>query len=174
MVVYIGTNMSTGSAEEISFPDTQENLEDNARKVLTKQAALWLRIDGHLHRMLAALKHLAALTTRMENREHGSPPGPLDYEMRPRPGIYLDYSGHGPTPTREPSWQKAIVGVTGALVVVGIPSIFGVLWAMNSRLSDLRGDNKVIVQRLDQQDEHLKATDRQVEEIKRELWTRKH
>jgi hypothetical protein len=154
---------------EGSFPTTDSNLESIPAKI----GAIQFRVHGLLDRVLAAVKSLAALITRMESR---SARGPPDFEMgNRRPGIYLDYSGgQGPAPTREPSWQKAIVGLAGALVVVGIPSIFGVLWTMNSRLSDLRGDNKVIVQRLDQQDEHLRATDRQVEEIKREIWPHKH
>jgi hypothetical protein len=156
-------------AEEASFPDTQENLQDNARKVLIKQAAVWFRIDGLLDRLLTALKHLAALIVRMENR---IPRGPSDYANENSKGIYVDY--RGPTPP-EPSWQTTLLGkIVAPLIVIGIPAILAALWSMNSLLWELRGDNKMIVQRQDALDEHLKSTDRQVEEIKTALWPHKH
>ncbi len=160
------------SAEEGSFPDSAENLETNAIKVITKQAALWFRIDGHLDRMLAALKHLAALITRMEHRASGPPPGPSDYPP-PNQAPWVYYGDREPIP-REPPWQNKALSIVGSLLVAGILAIFGILWTMNSTLSELKGDGKMVTQRLDAQDKHLEATDRQVEEIKRELWPHKH
>jgi hypothetical protein len=127
------------------------------------------RVHGLLDRSVAAAKRVAELITRMESREHGPPPGPPDYPL-PNPAPWVNY-GH----QQEPSWQSSLLGkIIAPLIVIGIPAILATLWTMNSRLSDLSGDNRVIVQRLDQQDAHLKATDAQVEEIKRELWSRKH
>ncbi len=156
----------TGAMEEAAFQSKDNNLE----LIPAKIGAIQFRIHGILDRMQAAAKRLVELITRMESR---IPRGPTDFEREPQ-RFYLDYSGgRGPTP--EPSWQTSLLGkIVAPLIVIGIPAILAALWNMNSLLSELRGDNKVIVQRLDQQDEHLKATDARVEEIKRELWPHKH
>ncbi len=166
--------MSGGISEETSFPDSAENLENNAVKVITKQAALWFRIDGLIDRLLTAVKHLAALITSMENR---IPRGPPDYEFPP-PQITVRYEGNtGPSSPnlKEPSWQNSLLGkIIALLIVAGIPSILVALWTIKSDLLDLRDDNKVIVQRVDAQDKHMEETDRDVAEIKREVWPHKH
>ncbi len=148
-----------------------EGTADETQNV-TKLAALWLRIDGLLDRSLTAAKHLAALITRMENRENRGPP---DYEQ-PRITVnYGDSTERFYPPSREPSWQNTLLGkIVAPLIVMGIPAILATLWVINTNVSDLRGDQKVIVRRLDEQDQHLKATDAEVQEIKRELWARKH
>jgi hypothetical protein len=154
---------ATEGISEGSFPDSAENLESIPAKI----GAIQFRVHGLLDRTLIAAKRLAALITKMENREYGAPPGPPDYPQAP----WVNYGGN----QQEPSWQTSLLGkIIAPLIVIGIPAILATLWTMNSRLSDLSGDNRVIVQRLDQQDAHLKATDAQVEEIKRELWVRKH
>jgi hypothetical protein len=134
---------------------------------LTKLAALWLRIDGLLDRSVMAAKHMAGLITTMENR------GPPDYEQ-PRITVnYGDSTERFYPPSRDPSWQNSLLGkIVAPLIVMGIPAILATLWVINTNVSDLRGDQKVIVQRLDAQDAHLKATDAEVQEIKRELWNR--
>lgn len=152
----------TEAVEEGDFPHAPQQ----EKSTLIKQASLWFRIDGHLDRMLGAAKHLAALITRMENHVPGPP---SDYPPNQGPWVY--YGDHFP---REPSWQNKALSIVGTLLVAGILAIFGVLWTMNSTLSELKGDSKMVTQRLDAQDKHLEATDRQVEEIKRELWPHKH
>jgi hypothetical protein len=147
---------------EGDFPHAPEE-----KSTLSKQAALWFRIDGLLDRSLTAAKHVASMLTRMENRVHERPP---DYPPNQVPwGVY-----YGEREPREPSWQNKALSIVGSLLVAGILAIFGILWTMNSTLSDLKGDGKMVMQRLDAQDKHLEATDRQVEEIKRELWPHKH
>jgi len=135
----------------------------------TAWGKLEFRVSGLLDRSVMAAKRIAALITRMENR------GPPDYEQ-PRITVnYGDSTERFYPPSRDPSWQNSLLGkIVAPLIVIGIPAILATLWTINSNLSDLRGDNKVIVQRLDAQDQHLKATDAQVEEIKRELWGRRH
>ncbi len=163
--------MTAATAEEGDAPTT-----DSTRTTLTKLAAVWFRIDGHLDRFLAALKHLAslvrqmaALITRMENRTHGPPP---DYPSNQAPwGVY--YGDREPTP-REPSWQNKVLSIVGSLLVAGILAIFAVLWAMNENIRDLRGDSRLGAQRMDAMDKHLEATDKDVAEIKREIWPHKH
>lgn len=152
--------------------------EDPHKTTLTKQAALWFRIDGHLDRMLTAVKHLAALTTRMENRGHH---GPVDYEQNPQP--YVVYGGHiGPPQRGEPSWQKYLLGI---VVGFGIPSIGGILWSMNTnqtetnvRLSRIEerqlAEHNMTNQSLEQINQHFRATDGRVDAIERELWPHKH
>ena len=165
--------------EEVSFPDTAENLEAHQKKTLIKQAAVWFRIDGHLDRLLTALKHLAslitrlaALTTRMESRAARGPP---DYEMGSQAQPYVVYGGHiGPPQVREPSWQKYALGIVAVMVGLGIPSIGGILWSMNTKLEQQAGQTNLTIQRLDQVNEHLKATDQRVDTIERELWPHKH
>lgn len=157
--------------------------DDPHKATLIKQAALWLRTHGILDHLQTVAKHLAALTLRMENR---IPRGPSDYPSER--GIH--YGGHyggdqGPAPTREPSWQKAISGIVGSLIVLGIPAIFTVLWAMNTnqekmngRLSKIEehqdGEHNLVIQRLDSIDKHLEATDKRVDATERELWPHKH
>lgn len=168
--------MSEGVAEEASFPDSAENLEANAVNVITKPAALWFRIDGHLDRLRAALKHLASLITRMESR---IPRGPSDYAQdRPR-GIYVNYEGSGgPAPTQEPSWQGYLAKIVAVIIASGVASLVWILSAMNSRLSTIEanqtGGNKLIMQRLDDQEKHLEAHDKQLDEVNREIWPHKH
>jgi hypothetical protein len=137
--------------------------------IRVKQASLWFRIDGLLDRLLTAVRHLASMLVRMENRVHHGPAP--DYPPNQAPWVY--YGDREPTP-REPSWQNRALSIVGTLLVAGILAIFGVLWSMNSTLSDLKGDGKMVAQRLDAQDKHLEATDREVEEIKREIWPHKH
>ena len=144
--------------------------EDPHRATVVKQAMLWLRIDGHLDRMLTAAKHLAALIMRMENRIHH---GPTDYET-PTPQPYVVYGGHIGPPPRDPSWQKYALGIVAVVVGLGIPSIGGILWSMNTKLEQQAGQTNLTIQRLDQVDAHLKATDQRVDGIERELWPRKH
>ena len=172
--------MATGDLAEGSFPDTAENLESNAKQTLVKQAAMWFRIHGLLDRILTAVKHLAslisqhaALTSRMENR---STRGPEDFAQE-RGSHYGGYYGgdQGPAPSREPTWQNSLLGkLASALIMLGIPAILATLWNMSSQLADLKGDNRLVVQRQDAMEKHLEATDRDVAEIKRELWPHKH
>lgn len=141
---------------------------DSARTTLSKLAALWFRTHALFDRLQTVAKHLAALITKMENRAHGPPP---DYPPNQAPwGVY--YGDRDPSP-REPSWQNKALSIVGTLLVAGILAIFGILWTMNSTLSELKGDGRMVTQRLDAQDKHLEATDRQVEEIKREIWPHK-
>ncbi len=156
--------MTAATAEEGEAPTAA----DSTRTTLSKLAAIWFRIHGLLDRLLTAAKHLAALITSMENRVHGPPP---DYPPNQAPWVY--YGEREPSP-REPPWQNKVLSIVGTLLVAGILAIFGVLWTMNSTLSELKGDSKMVTQRLDAQDKHLEATDRQVEEIKREIWPHKH
>ena len=160
----------SGGIEEASFPDTQDNLEENARKVITKQAALWFRIDGHLDRFLAALKHLAALTGRMETR---IPRGPADYGQENSSGIYVDYRGG---PTQEPSWQGYLAKIVAVLIASGVGALVWILSAMNGRLSTIEANQSnstsMLIQRLDQQEKHLESHDKKLDELDREVWPR--
>src|SRR6185295_18504793 len=153
---------------EGSFTDSADSQE---RNTLVKQAALWFRIHGILDRMLAAVNSLAALITRMENRTHRGPP---DYEMGPNPQPYVVYGGHIGQPPKEPSWQKYALGIVAVVVGLGIPSIGGILWSMNTKLEQQAGQANLTIQRLNQVDDHLKATDQRVDTIERELWPHKH
>jgi hypothetical protein len=168
--------MESAISDEGDAPTTA----DSARTTVTKLAALWFRTHGLHDRLQTVAKHLAALITRMESR---IPRGPPDFEMGPRPGIYLDYSGGpSPAPTQEPPWQapilKILMMIICPLIVVGLPTLIGILFTMSNRLTKIEehtnGNQQVVSQRLDAQDKHLEATDKQVEEIKRELWNRKH
>lgn len=141
---------------------------DQHKAILVKQATLWFRIHGLLDRMLAALKTMAALITRMENRR-----GPQDHEAQ-MPQPYVVYGGHIGPPTREPSWQKYALGIVAVTVGLGIPSIGGILWSMNTKLEQQAGQVNMLIQRLDQVDAHLKATDQRVDTIERDLWPHKH
>jgi hypothetical protein len=157
--------------EEAAFPDSSDNLETHQKKTLIKQAAVWFRIDSLLDRSLTAAKRLAALIARMESR---SARGPPDYEMGPMPTApYVVYGGHI-GPTKEPSWQNKVLSIVGSLLVAGILAIFAVLWAMNENIRDLRGDNRLVVQKQEAMEKHIEATDRDVAEIKREIWPHKH
>jgi hypothetical protein len=147
------------------------SLLDQHKSTLVKQAALWLRIDGLLDRSLTAAKHMAGLITRMENRTHRGPP---DYEMGPNPQPYVVYGGHIGPPAKEPSWQKYALGIVAVVVGLGIPSIGGILWSMNTKLAQQAGQTDLLNQRLDQQERHLESTDRHVDVIERELWPHKH
>lgn len=156
-------------ATEGSFPDSTDNLE----LIPAKIGAIQFRVHGLLDRILAAVKSLAALITRMENRAPGPPPGPADYPP-PNQAPWVYYGDREPTP-REPSWLKPLFTlIVAPLIVLGIPSILITLWTIKSDLSNLQGDKNLIIQRLDQQDAHMRATDAQVEEIKREIWPHKH
>ena len=159
-------------AEEGTFPDTQENLETNARKVLAKQAAVWVRIHGILDRMLTAAKHLGALTVKMESR---IPRGPTDYADENSKGIYVDYRGG---PTQEPSWQGYLAKIVAVLIASGVGALVWILSAMNGRLSTIEANQSnsttMLIQRLDQQEKHLEAHDRKLDELDREaIWPRK-
>lgn len=151
------------AVEEGDFPHAPQE-----KSTLIKQATMWFRIHGLLDRMLAAVKNLAALTMRMENRVQGPAP---DYP--PNQGPWVFYGDREPTP-REPSWQKYALGIVAVVAGLGIPSIGGILWSMNTKLEQQVGQTNLANQRLDQVDKHLEATDRQVEEIKREIWPHKH
>lgn len=151
--------------------DAEELADASERGRLVKQAALWLRIDGLIDRFQGLAKHLAALTTRMENRTHSR--GPEDYET-PIPQPYVVYGGHIGPPGREPSWQKYALGIVAVVVGLGIPSIGGILWSMNTKLEQQAGQTNLVMQRLDQQDAHMKATDQRVDSIEREIWPHKH
>ena len=153
---------------EGSFTDSADSQE---RNTLVKQATLWLRIDGLLERSQMAARHLAALITRMENRTHRGPP---DYETNVPTQPYVVYGGHMGPPAREPSWQKYALGIVAVVVGLGIPSIGGILWSMNTKLEQQAGQNNLTIQRLNQVDDHLKATDQRVDTIERELWPHKH
>lgn len=161
---------ATAPAEEGHFPTT----DDSAQSTASKLAALWFRVHGLLDRLLAVAKHLAALTARMENRAAGPSP---DYPPNQVPwGVY-----YGDREPREPSWQtsllKILVMVMCPLIVVGLPALIGILFTMSNRLTRIEahtdGNQQMVIQRLDAQDKHLEATDRQVEEIKREIWPHK-
>ena len=149
-------------AEEAAFPDSADNLEVSAKQTLTKQAAIWFRIDGLLDRLLTALKHLAALIVRMESR---SARGPPDFEMGP--GVYVDY-GDRRLPPQEPSWQNSLLGkIVAPLIVLGIPAILVTLWNISSRMATMEADRN-------SQEKHLEAHDKMLDEIERELWPHKH
>jgi hypothetical protein len=66
------------------------------------------------------------------------------------------------------------LSIVGSLLVAGILAIFAVLWAMNENIRDLRGDNRLVVQKQEAMEKHIEATDRDVAEIKREIWPHKH
>ena len=147
----------------------------NAQTTAVKVATLWLRIDGLLDRSVMAARHLAALITRMENRV---PRGPSDYADVPR-GIYVNYGASGgPSPNREPSWQGYLAKIVAVLIASGIGGLIWILSAMNSRLSTIEanqtGGQRYIIQRLDEQEKHLEAHDKQLDEVNRELWPHKH
>jgi hypothetical protein len=168
--------MAEGISEETSFPDSAENLQAIPARI----GVIQFRIHGILDRMLAAAKNLAALITRMESRTVRGPP---DYEMGTRPpGVYVRYDGNapGPPPTQEPSWQKAISGIVGALIVVGIPAIFTVLWSMNTnqekanaRLDTIEehqtGEHNLVIQRIEEQEKHLEAHDKRLDDQDKRL-----
>jgi hypothetical protein len=63
--------MTVEAADEGSFPDSSDNLETRERKLLTKQAEIWLRIDGLLHRMA---EWFADLKTKMAHWSDENPP----------------------------------------------------------------------------------------------------
>jgi hypothetical protein len=156
------------SIEEGDLPSTDDNLE----MIPAKIGAIQFRIHGILDRMLAAVKNLAALILRMESR---IPRGPMDYETPIPAQPYVVYGGHiGTPPAREPSWQKYALGIVAVVVGLGIPSIGGILWSMNTKLEQQAGQTNLTIQRLDQVDAHLKATDQRVDVIERELWPHKH
>lgn len=140
-----------------------------------KIGAIPFRVHGLLDRMLAAVKHLSTLIRVMESR---SARGPPDYEMGSRPGIYVDYRGGSPAPTREPSWQGYLAKIVAGVIVAGLGSLIWELSAINSRLSTIEanqiGGNKLITLRLDEQEKHLEAHDKRLDEVDREIWTRKH
>lgn len=152
--------------DEGDFPHAPDNLESIPARI----GVIQFRVHGLLDRMLAAARHLAALITKMENRTHRGPP---DFEMGPNPQPYVVYGGHI-GPTRDPSWQKYALGIVAVVVGLGIPSIGGILWSMNTKLEQQAGQTNLTLQRLDQVDQHLKATDQRVEVIERELWPHKH
>lgn len=156
-------------AEEGTFPDTHDNLQENSRKVLIKQAAVWFRIDGLLDRLLTALRHLAALIVSMENR---IPRGPTDYETENSRGVYVKYEGR-----QEPSWQGYLAKMVAVLITSGVGALVWILSAMNGRLSTIEANQTnsttMIMQRLDQQEKHMEATDKDVAEIKLEIWPHK-
>jgi len=151
-------------SEEGSFPDSADNIDNQERNTLIKQAALWLRIDGLLERSQMAARHLAALIMKMENR---IPRGPPDYQMGPAPGVYIDYGDRRP-PSQEPSWQNSLLGkIVAPLIVLGIPAILVTLWNISSRMATMEADRSA-------QEKHLEAHDKMLDEIERELWPHKH
>lgn len=109
---------------------------------------------------------------------NGPPQGPPDYPPNQVPWVYYGDREREP---REPSWQtsllKTLVMIMCPLIVVGLPALIGILFTMSNRLTKIEahtdGNQQVVIQRLDAQDKHLEATDRQVEEIKREIWPHK-
>jgi hypothetical protein len=145
----------------------------SAQITLVKQAALWLRIDGLLDRSVRVAKHLAALVVKMENR---NAQGPSDYESETPRGYGVYYGDRGPT--REPSWQGYLAKIVALIIASGLGSLVWVLSAMNSRLSTIEanqtGGTRLIIQRLDEQEKHLEAHDKQLDEVNRELWPHKH
>lgn len=157
---------------EGSFPDSADNLEEHQKKTLVKQATLWFRIDGLLDRMLTALKHLAALTTQMQTRRH-EPVAP-EYPQ----GIGIHYHGESPEPTREPSWQGYLAKIVAVLIASGVGSLIWILSSMNSRLTAIEANQvssaALMIQKLDAQERHLEAHDKQLDEINREIWPHKH
>jgi hypothetical protein len=165
--------------EEGAFPTTADNLESIPAKI----GAIQFRVHGLLDRMLAAVKHLAALIARMEmeNRAHGSHPGPPDYPQAP----WVYYGDQRPNREEEPSWRKSLLGsIVAPLIVLGVPAILGILWQMSGRLTKIEehqsGDQKLTFQRLDAQEKHLEADDRRLDEQDKRLneidrvWPRKH
>lgn len=168
--------MAEGVSEEASFPDSGDNLES----IHSRMGAIQFRVHGLLDRSVMALKHLAALIMRLENRAHGGPHGPPDYPQTP---WNVNYYGRQ-TPEEDPSWQSKVLSIVGTLVVAGILAIFGVLWSMSGRLTQIEehqsGDQKLTIQRLDAQEKHLEADDRRLdaqdkrwEELDR-TWPRRH
>jgi len=163
--------MESVISEEGDAPTTA----GSTRTTVTKLAALWFRIHGLLDRLLTVAKHLAALITRMESR---IPRGPPDYEVGARPPwVTVNYEG-GPAPTQEPSWQEYLTRIVAILIASGLGGLIWVLSAMNGRLSTIEanqtGGTKLMIQRLDEQEKHLEAHDKQLDELNREVWPHKH
>jgi hypothetical protein len=63
--------MPVEATDEGSFPDSADNLEARDKKILTKQAEVWLRIDGLLHRMA---EWFTELKSKMAHWSDENPP----------------------------------------------------------------------------------------------------
>jgi hypothetical protein len=141
---------------------------------IAKSETFLFRAHGLLESLQAAVKHLFALITRMESRS--IPRGPSDYESETPRGYNFNYGDRGPT--REPSWQGYLAKIVALIIASGLGSLVWVLSAMNSRLSTIEanqtGGTRLIIQRLDEQEKHLEAHDKQLDEVNRELWPHKH
>lgn len=120
---------TSGAVEEGSFPDSADNLQARERTALAKQAEIWLRIDGLLHRMA---EWFAELKGKMA---HWSDRGPRDYETEDqehlrdlvrktvRATVEIQGGYHESGNGSSPSWRNWVMTMLGTLVVIGITGL---------------------------------------------------
>ena len=132
--------MEMGAAEG-SFPDTEDNLESHAKKTITKQAEMWLRIDGVLHRASELFGEWKA------KMAHWSDRGPRDYEAADKESLRelvrntvratveiqggYQEGGNGSSP----QWRNWVMTMLGTLIVIGITGLI-VMYANQKAMSE--------------------------------------
>lgn len=129
--------MTTGSAEEISFPDTKDNLEEK----IVSLGKWTFTFGGLIHDFKDAIKRL------QESMKHWTDRGPRDYDTADKESLRelvrstvratveiqggYQEGGNGSSP----QWRNWVMTMLGTLIVIGITGLI-VMYANQKAMSE--------------------------------------